>query len=125
MSTDLGLRYVSPRRWCWKASDGSWLKSSKYDAKCYLQARRGLSERKPRNSLCSPIDAAIEETIQYFHVDLAGHYDFDEEIHTAVHQFIADLPIDSQGHLPAGEYRLPDGRLMLLMNDIQLCLKSE
>jgi hypothetical protein len=96
MSADLGLRYVSPRCWCWKASDGSWRKTAKWSAKFYLEARRGLSKRKL-------IDAALEETIQYFHVDLAGHYDFDEEIHTAVHQFIADLPIDSLGYLRAGE----------------------
>ena len=91
----------------------------------YLKAKRGLGTTKSRNPMLNTIDAAMEDVIKHFHVDLAGHYDFDEEIHTAVHRFIADLPIDPLGYLRAGEYRLPDGRLMLLISDVHLCLMAD
>jgi hypothetical protein len=97
MAQDFGLRYVSPRSWCWRAADGSWRKSPKWAAKSYLEARQGLSNAKDRNSFLSPIDVALQDTIENFHVDLAGHYDHDEEIRAAVNRFISDLPINPQG----------------------------
>jgi hypothetical protein len=67
----------------------------------------------------------LKSVSEHFRVDLAGHHDFDEEIHTAIHDFIADLPINSAGYLRAGEYRLPNRRLMLVISDVQLCLMAD
>jgi len=33
---DYGLRYLSERRWCWRADDGSWRKTHKWAAELYL-----------------------------------------------------------------------------------------
>jgi hypothetical protein len=122
MQTDLGLRYVSPRRWCWKAPDGSWIKAPKWAAKMYLEVKRGFATAKSTMTLRSLIDAAMNEVIDNFHVDLAGQYEFNEEIRSAIHYFITDLPIESSGYLKAGEHRLPNGRIMLLTSDAQICL---
>ena len=91
----------------------------------YLQAKRGINQVHSRNPAISTIDSVLKDVSKHFRVDLAGHYDFDREIHTAIHDFIADLPINSAGYLRAGEYRLPDGRLMLVISDVQLCLMAD
>jgi len=67
----------------------------------------------------------LEEATENFHVDLAGHYNYDEEIQTAVNWFKNDLPIESGGYLRAGQYRLPDGRTMLVISDVQLGLLAD
>jgi hypothetical protein len=59
-----------------------------------------------------------------FYVDLAGQDEFNEEIRSAIHYFITDLPIESSGDLKAGEHRLPDGRIMLLTTDARICLMA-
>jgi len=64
----------------------------------------------------------LEEATENFHVDLAGHFNYDEEIRTAVNHFLSDLPIEPGGHLRAGQYLLRDGRIMLLVSDVQLGL---
>jgi hypothetical protein len=91
----------------------------------FLQARRGISQTCSKNSAVNTVDSVLQDVSEHFRVDLAGHYDFDQEIHAAIHDFIADLPIDAAGYLRAGEYRLPDGRLMLVISDVQLCLMAD
>jgi hypothetical protein len=88
----------------------------------YLGVKRGFATTKSTRILRSPIDAAMNEVIENFHVDIAGHYDFDEEIRAAIDHFTTDLPIESSGYLKAGEYQLPDGMIMLLISDAQICL---
>jgi hypothetical protein len=121
---DLGLRYVSPRRWCWKADDGSWIKAPKWAAQMYLMAKLGFAATKSTKLFRSPINGAMDKVIENFHVDIAGHYDFAEEIRVAIDHFTTDLPIESTGYLKAGEYQLPDGRIMLLISDAQICLMA-
>ena len=67
----------------------------------------------------------MDDATEHFRVDLAGHYDFEKEVHAAIDRFIVDLPVESSGFLRAGEYCLPtDGRLMLLITDAQICLMA-
>ena len=61
MIHDYGLRYVSPRRWCWRAEDGSWRKTHKWAAELYLGIEHGLSKRKADACSLSPIDVALTE----------------------------------------------------------------
>jgi hypothetical protein len=121
---DFGLRYVSPRRWCWRAEDGSWRKTHKWAAELYLGIEHGLSKRRAHKSPLSPIDAVMTEVAANFRVDLAGDYHWNEEIRTTVDRFYRYFSIDAEGLIRAGEYKLPDGRRILLTDDIKLGLMA-
>ena|ERR1700759_2800861 len=124
MIHDYGLRYVSPRRWCWRTDDGSWRKTHKWAAELYLGIEHGLSRRKSSDRSLSSIDVAMSEAAENFRVDLAGDYYWNDEIHATVDRFYRHFPIDSDHVIRAGEYRLPDGRRMLLTDDIRLSLMA-
>jgi hypothetical protein len=87
MIHDYGLRYVSPRRWCWRAENGSWRTVPKWSAKLYLKVKCGLGKSPVKNPVPNTIDAAMNEAVETFRVDLAGNYDFDREIRSAVDSF--------------------------------------
>jgi hypothetical protein len=93
--------------------------------------REALSEGQVRtrqapvkNPVSHTIDAAMNEAVEIFRIDLAGHYDFDREIRLAVDSFYGSLPTDTRGDIKAGEYRLPDGRMILLTNDVHMGLPA-
>jgi hypothetical protein len=71
---DYGLRYLSERRWCFRAEDGSWRKTHKWGARLYLGTEYGLSKRKSKDCSLSPIETAMSEAAENFRVDLAGDY---------------------------------------------------
>jgi hypothetical protein len=110
---DYGLRYLSERRWCWRAGDGSWIKTHKWAAELYLGTEHKLSKKPANNDSLSPIDSAMREAVRSFRVDLAGDYYWDKEIQNAVDRFYRYFPIDSNQVIRSGEYKLPDGRRML------------
>jgi hypothetical protein len=120
---DFGVRYVSARTWCWRAEDGSWRKVPKWSARLYLKVKCGLGERRTGDYACN-IDTAMDHAAASFRIDLAGHYDFDEKIRSAVDRFLEYFPTDLYGKIKAGEYQLPDGRLILLTNDVNLGLTA-
>jgi hypothetical protein len=124
MIHDYGLRYVSPRRWCWRADDGSWRKTHKWAAELYLSIEYGLSKWKSKNSSLSPIDTVMTEAAKNFRVDFAGDYYWNDEIQATVDRFYRYFPIGLDGVIRAGEYRLPDGRRILLTDDIKLGLMA-
>jgi hypothetical protein len=121
---DYGLRYLSERRWCWRAGDGSWIKTHKWAAKLYLGTEHGLSKKRVDNSSLSAIDSAMRDAARSFRVDLAGDYYRDKDIQNAVDRFYRDFPIDPHGVIRSGEYKLPDGRRILLTNDVQFGLMA-
>jgi hypothetical protein len=121
---DFGLRYISPRRWCWRADDGSWRRVPKWSAKLYLKVKCGLSKSPVKNPVSNTIDAAMNEAVETFRVDLAGNYDFDREIRIAVDSFYGIFDTDTDGDIKAGEYQLPDGRVILLTNDVHMGLPA-
>jgi hypothetical protein len=121
---DYGLRYLSERRWCWRADDGSWRKTHKWAAELYLGTEHGLSKRKADARSLSPIDVAMTEAAENFRVDLAGDYYWNNEIQSTVDRFYRYFPIDPDHVIRAGEYKLPDGRRILLTDDIKLGLMA-
>ena len=121
---DYGLRYLSECRWCWRTEDGSWRKTHKWAAELYLGVEHGLSKRRSNSSSFSPLDAAMIEAVENFRVDLAGDYYWNDEIQATVDRFYRYFPIDSDGVIRAGEYRLPDGRRILLTDNIKLGLTA-
>jgi hypothetical protein len=121
---DYGLRYLSERRWCWRAADGSWIKTHKWAAQLYLGTEHKLSKKRASNSSLSPIDRAMSEAARSFRVDLAGDYYRDKDIQNVVDRFYRDIPKDRHGVIRSGEYKLPDGRRILLTNDAQLGLMA-
>jgi hypothetical protein len=84
----------------------------------------GLSKSPVKNPDSNAIDAAMNETVETFRVDLAGHYDFDREIRSAVDSFYGLFDTDADGDIKAGEYQLPDGRMILLTNDVHMGLQA-
>jgi hypothetical protein len=109
---DFGLRYVSPRRWCWRANDGSWRDVPKWSVKLYLTIECGLNDKHSK-------ETAMKEAIENFQVDIVGDYRFDKQIYDSVNRFGHCLPIDHNGVLRAGEYNLRTGERMLLLRDVQ------
>jgi hypothetical protein len=92
MKRDFGLRYVSPRRWCWRADDGSWRDVQKWSVKLYLTVECGLADKQSK-------ETAMKEAIENFQVDIAGDYRFDKKIYDRVNRFGHNLPIDRDGIL--------------------------
>lgn len=109
-------------RWCWRAADGSWIKTHKWAAQLYLGTEHKLSKKRASNSSLSTIDRAMSEAARSFRVDLAGDYYRDKDIQNVVDRFYQDIPIDRHGVIRSGEYKLPDGRRFFLTNDAQLGL---
>jgi hypothetical protein len=112
MIHDLGLRYVSPRRWCWRANDGSWRDVQKWSAELYLAIECGLKDKQSKKT-------AMKEATENFQVDIVGDYRFDKKIYDRINRFGHSLPIDRNGVLRAGEYKLPTGERMLLLRNVQ------
>jgi len=109
---DFGLRYVSARRWCWRANDGSWRDVQRWSAELYLAIECGLKDKQSQEN-------AMKEAVENFQVDIAGDYRFDKKIYDRVNRFGHGLPIDTNGVLRAGEYKLPTGERMLLLRNVQ------
>jgi hypothetical protein len=110
VSPDHDLRYLAPRHWYRRANDRSWLKISKKSASIYLRANFSL-----------PVDLAMRRVIENSHLDLAGDFYVDPNIHAAISRCCNLVPIDSEVCVKSGEYMLPDGRRMLLTADVHLC----
>ena len=61
----------------------------------------------------------MKDAVENFQVDIAGDYRFDKKIYDRINRFGHGLPIDTDGVLRAGEYRLPTGERMLLLRNVQ------